>query len=140
MKHVEGVAAILVKNGKIAAFRRNNGNFDGYYEFVGGKIEPDESKEQALIRECKEEIDIDITIDRYFRTISYDYDDFRLTLHCYVCKPRSEVMRLAVHDDVVWVDTRSIESLNWLPADRVMMDDLKQLCQELEVMGDKETL
>ncbi len=132
MKCIEGVAAILIKDEKIAAFKRNHGNYAGYYEFVGGKIEANESKEEALIRECKEEINIDISIDSFFKTISYNYNDFMLTLHCYLCYPLSDNIQLHVHDDLVWVDETTIESLNWLPADRQMMDQLKQLCLDIK--------
>jgi 8-oxo-dGTP diphosphatase len=132
MKLIEGVAAILVADTKIAAFRRNYGKFAGYYEFVGGKIEPLETKEEALIRECYEELQLGIIIEAPFKTIHYDYDDFSLVLHTYVCKPKSMKMTFSVHDDLVWVDETTMETLNWLPADRIIMDDLKQLCISLK--------
>lgn len=132
MKQIEGVAAILVVDTKIAAFRRNHGEFAGYYEFVGGKIEPLESQEEALIRECQEELNLDIHIEAPFKTIHYDYDNFSLILHTFVCQPKSLNMTLSVHDDLVWVDETTIETLNWLPADRIIMDDLKQLCLTLK--------
>lgn len=132
MKHIEGVAAILIKDQKIAAFKRNHGKYAGYYEFVGGKIESNETKEAALKRECKEEINIDITIDYLFKSISYNYNDFMLTLHCYVCYPLSDKIQLKVHDDLVWVNETTIDALNWLPADRLMMDDLKKLCLDIK--------
>lgn len=132
MKQIEGVAAILVVDTKIAAFRRNHGKYAGYYEFVGGKIEPLETREEALVRECKEELQLEITIEAPFKTIHYDYDDFSLVLHTFICKPKCLDMTLSVHDDLVWVDELTLESLNWLPADVLIMDDLKQLCLTLK--------
>jgi 8-oxo-dGTP diphosphatase len=132
MKQIEGVAAILIVDSKIAAFRRNHGKFSGFYEFVGGKIEPLETREEALVRECYEELQIDITIESPFKTIHYDYDDFSLVLHTFVCQPKTLNMILSVHDDLVWVDELTIDSLNWLPADKLIMDDLKMLCLSLK--------
>ena len=132
MKQIVGVAAILVVDTKIAAFRRNHGQYAGFYEFVGGKIELLESKEEALVRECHEELKIDISIEAPFKTIHYDYDDFSLVLYTFVCQPKSLNMTLSVHDNLVWVDEITIDSLNWLPADRIIMDDLKQLCLSLK--------
>jgi|SRR5690554_1347966 8-oxo-dGTP diphosphatase len=131
MKHVEGVAAILIHNKKIAAFCRNYGDYTGFYEFVGGKIEANETHAQALIRECQEEIECDIIIDSFFKTITFDYPDFQLQLHCYLCTPQSIDFKLKVHSDVQWVDKTNIETLPWLPADLSIMDDLKQLCYSL---------
>lgn len=125
MKHVEIVAAIFVSDKKLAAFRRNHGEFKGYYEFVGGKIKPNESHQQALMRECKEELDVDVTVHDLFKTISYPYDHFNMTLHLYHCQPLHFNFKLTVHDDVVWVDTNQIDTLPWLPADLLVIDDLK---------------
>lgn len=132
MKRVEGVAAILVHNKKIAAFRRNYGEFSGFYEFVGGKIEANETHHQALFRECLEELDLSIAIDSFFTTITYMYEQFELCLHCYVCSPNSLDFNLKVHSDVQWVDENTIDTLTWLPADESIMDDLKQFCISLK--------
>lgn len=132
MKQVEGVAAILIHNKKIAAFRRNYGEFSGFYEFVGGKIETNETHHQALFRECLEELDLSIAIDSFFTTITYMYEQFELRLHCYVCSPCSLDFNLKVHSDVQWVDEKTIDSLTWLPADESIMDDLKELCLSLK--------
>lgn len=135
MKQVEGVAAILIADTKIAAFKRNYGKFAGYFEFVGGKIEPQETKEEALIRECYEELQVEIIIEAPFKTIHYGYDDFNLVLHTFVCTTKSMDMILSVHDELVWVDETTMDDLNWLPADRLIMDDLKQLCVLLKQNG-----
>ena len=131
LKHVHGVAAILVHEKKIAAFKRNHGDYAGYYELVGGKTDKHETNEMALHRECLEELNITITIHNFFKEIRYDYKDFVLTLDTYVCTPHSLNFQLIVHDDVCWVDHTSIDSLNWLPADIQILDDLKQFCVSL---------
>lgn len=132
MKQVEGVAAILVHNKKIAAFRRNYGDFSGFYEFVGGKIEANETHYEALHRECLEELECSIKIDSFFTTIHFGYDQFELLLHCYLCTPLSLDFTFKVHSDVQWVDEKTIETLQWLPADESIMDELIQLCLSLK--------
>lgn len=125
MKHVEAVAAIFIRDKQIAAFRRNEGQYKGYYEFAGGKVKPHESHEEALIRECEEELQLDISVDYCFKQINYDYDHFKLTLSLYVCHAPHYDFKLTVHDDVKWVDYHNIDDLNWLPADLLILDDLK---------------
>lgn len=126
MNQVEGVAAILIKDNKVAAFKRKFGKFKGYYEFVGGKIEPNETHETALKRECLEECAIEIDIHHFFERIDYDYDDFHLILHCYVCSLVSTDITLTVHDELVWLTEQQLDSINWLPADLLILDQLRK--------------
>lgn len=118
MKTIRVVAAILVNNHSILATKRNYGEFNGLWEFPGGKVEPKESKEQALIREIKEELDIDIKINRYFTTVEYDYPKFHLIMDCYLCHTiDTSAIKLSVHDNMKWLDNNNIDSVQWLPAD-----------------------
>ena len=116
MKKIEVVAAIIMKNNEVFATQRGYGEFKGGWEFPGGKIEPGETNEEALIREIKEELDADIKVDKYFCTVKYQYPDFYLTMHCYLCSLKSEV-KLLEHEDAKWLSLENIYGVNWLPAD-----------------------
>ena len=85
MKKIEVVAAILHRDGAYFATQRGYGEFEGMWEFPGGKIEPGESREVALKREIQEELGVDITIEELLCTTEYDYPSFLLTMHCYLC-------------------------------------------------------
>ena len=85
ISQIEVVAAILHRDGAYFATQRGYGEFEGMWEFPGGKIEPGESREVALKREIQEELGIDITIDKFLCTTEYDYPSFHLTMHCYLC-------------------------------------------------------
>ena len=85
MKDIEVVAAIIQKENQYFATQRGYGEFDGMWEFPGGKIEPGESPEDALKREIQEELGIDIGVKEFLCTTNYDYPSFHLTMHCYIC-------------------------------------------------------
>lgn len=127
MKHFTGVAAIFIRNQKVGAFRRNQGKYAGFYEFVGGKIEANESHAQALIRECQEEIAVTVGLISYIDTIRYAYDDFIITLHAYHCNVNEYDISLSVHDDVLWLNEAELTSIPWLEADYLLFDQVKSL-------------
>ena len=79
------VAAIIEKDSKIFATQRGYGDWKGWWEFPGGKIEPGETPEEALVREIREELDIGIAIDRFYTTVEYDYPEFHLEMDCFQC-------------------------------------------------------
>ena len=128
MKHIEVVAAIIRKDGKIFATQRGYGDFKDWWEFPGGKMEPGETREEALVREIREELSTEIKIDKLLRTVEWDYPAFHLTLHCFMCRLASEEMHLNEHEAAKWVDGESIYSLKWLPADE---DVLPLIAEEL---------
>ena len=84
-KIIHVVAAIIVQDGKVFATQRGYGNYKDWWEFPGGKIEAGETPEQALIREIREELTADITVDKYLTTVEYDYPEFHLSMACYWC-------------------------------------------------------
>ena len=116
MKNVEVVAAIIKDDDKYLATQRGYGEFKGLWEFPGGKIDSDETNENALIREIKEELNCDIKIEEYLLTIEYDYSTFHLVMHCYLCTLLSE-FTLLEHDDYKWLDKNNLKEVNWLEAD-----------------------
>lgn len=127
MKKIEVVAAIITKGNSIFATQRGYGEFKGGWEFPGGKVEKGESFEAALIREIKEELDADIKIDEFYTTVEYDYPTFHLTMHCYLCNLISEEITLLEHEDSKWLTKEELDSLNWLPADEGLIENLKSL-------------
>ena len=117
MKPIEVVAAIIKKEDKIFITRRSYGEFQDMWEFPGGKIEVGETKEEALIREIKEELELDINNLEYLTTVEYDYTSFHLTMHCFICEICGGSLNLNAHNDAKWVSLDELESQDWVPAD-----------------------
>ena len=118
MKHINVVCAVIVNKGRIFACQRGYGEWKDWWEFPGGKIEPGESPEEALLREIREELAIDIVIDRHLTTVDYDYPDFHLTMHCYICHLKDAIQpHLLEHEAARWLGRDELEEVKWLPAD-----------------------
>lgn len=117
MKQIEVVAAVLVRDGKYLATQRGYGAYKDYWEFPGGKVEAGESREEALMREIREELDTEIRVDAWLATVEYDYPDFHLTMHCYRCSVVSGHLTLKEHESAAWLEISELDSVNWLPAD-----------------------
>lgn len=128
MKTIHVVAAIIVKGNKIMIAKRNYGEFNGLYEFPGGKVEPGETKEEALKREIREELEVDIAIDCFFMKATYDYPTFHLDMDCYLCHLLDENIVLNDHSEMKWIDHND-ESIEWPPANNQILD---QLSKEIE--------
>mgnify|MGYP004449883761 CR=1 FL=1 len=126
MKTIEVVAAIIVKGNKVFATQRGHGEYKGYFEFPGGKIEPDETKEQALIREIREELNTAIVIDSHAINTNFDYPDFHLDMDCYWCKLDCDNYELLEHMSAKWVSKKEIDTLQWLPADEEVIKLIKE--------------
>ena len=128
MKHIEVVAAVIRQGDHIFATQRGYGDFKDWWEFPGGKIEPGESRGEALAREIREELSAEIRIEKHLKTVEWDYPAFHLTLHCFLCSLATEEMHLNEHEAARWLDKKSIYSLKWLPADE---DILPLIAEEL---------
>ena len=129
MKAIEVVAAIIRKGDAIFATQRGYGEWKDYWEAPGGKVEPGESPVQALRREIREELDTEISVDKYLTTIEWDYPKFHLTMHCYICSLFTEDFHLNEHEAARWLGADGLHGVRWLPAD----DQLIPLLQkELE--------
>ena len=127
MKQIEVGAAILHRDGACFATQRGYGEFEGMWEFPGGKIEPGESREGALKREIQEELGVDIAIENLLCTTEYDYPSFHLTMHCYLCSIASGEIELREHKSALWLTSDKLEDVAWLPADKEVIDKLKSL-------------
>ncbi len=118
MKQIEVVAAILHHNGRYFATQRGYGEFEGWWEFPGGKIESGETPEQALQREIQEELGVDIVVGEKLCVTEHDYPAFHLTMHCYLCTLADGKIELREHKSAVWLKPQELDTPNWLPADR----------------------
>lgn len=121
MKKLEVVAAIIKENEKYFATQRGYGEFKGWWEFPGGKIENGESKEEALKREIREELATEIGIDRFITTVQFDYPEFHLIMHCFICHITAGQPQLLEAKAAKWLDKNDLESVEWLPADRAIL-------------------
>ena len=124
MKTIEVVAAIIIKEGKVFVTQRGYGEWQGWWEFPGGKIEPGECPQDALKREIKEELDAEIEVGDLIDTLEWDYPAFHLTMHCYICTLTSESMHLNEHEASAWLTKETLDSVKWLPADLVLLDKI----------------
>ena len=126
IKTIEVVAAIIRHGDKVFATQRGYGEFEGGWEFPGGKMEPGETPHQALIREIKEELDTEIEVGELIETVEYDYPKFHLTMHCFICTVKSGHLVLKEHEAAKWLTKDTLDSVDWLPADEGIIDKIKQ--------------
>ena len=126
MKTVRVVAAVIRKDNRIFATERGYGDFKDMWEFPGGKIEPGESGPEALKREIREELDTVIEIGDYIETVEYDYPTFHLSMECYWCTVKEGKLTLLEHENALWLDRDSLLSVEWLPADLVIIPKVKE--------------
>ena len=117
MKTIEVVAAIIINDGHVFATQRGYGEWQGRWEFPGGKMEAGESPQEALRREIKEELDADVSVGELLETVEWDYPNFHLTMHCFVCSLLSESLHLNEHEAAAWLSRETLRSVKWLPAD-----------------------
>ena len=126
MKTLNVVAAIIHKDNKILATKRGYGEFINQWEFPGGKIEENETKEEALKREIREELNIDIEITNFALDLEYQYPTFYLKMSCYDCTIKSGTPELIEHNDARWLSKAELDDVNWIPADVAAVDYLKK--------------
>jgi len=125
-KTIEVVAAVIIKDNKIfCAQRADKGELGKKWEFPGGKLELNETNEQALIRELQEELDINVNVDEYIMTVNHEYNTFNLILHAYKCTLKSEKIILKEHLDSKWLALDDLASLDWAAADIPVVNILR---------------
>ena len=117
MREISVVAAIIKSNNRIFATQRVHGEFAGGWEFPGGKIELGETPEEALMREIREELDTEISVDGLLETVEYDYSTFHLSMKCYWCSVVSGNLDLKEHAAAQWLSKEELFDVEWLPAD-----------------------
>ena len=129
LKTIPVVAAIIFRTSpqglrSVFATQRGYGDWKGWWEFPGGKIEEGESPEIALVREIKEELATEISVGEYIDTIEYDYPAFHLSMKCFACRVLSGKLELLEHENATWLTKETLHSVKWLSADELIIDKI----------------
>ena len=132
MKTVRVVAAVICSEDKIFATARGYGEFKGQWEFPGGKIEPGETPQEALVREIQEELDVKIEVGDLIDTIEYDYPSFHLSMDCFWCNVTEGEIKLKEAEDARWLSKDELYSVDWLPADMKLIEKLELFNKHLK--------
>jgi 8-oxo-dGTP diphosphatase len=130
MKHITVVAAVIEHNEKYLCVQRGINKYDYIskkWEFPGGKIEFDESPEDAIIREIQEELTLDISDLKFLITVEHSYPDFHLTMHTFLCKSDHSSPTLTEHLQYEWHDSTDMNHLDWAAADLPVIEKLLTL-------------
>ncbi len=135
MKNVEVVAAIIRDGNSVLATQRGYGAYKDWWEFPGGKVETGETSVEALVREIREELKTEIIVGDYLDTVEYDYPEFHLSMRCYWATIAQGKPVLLEHEAARWLGSNELDEVNWLPADRILLDGIKQT---LECRGEIE--
>lgn len=126
-KTVKVAAAIIKDKNRIFTTQRGYGEFKDGWEFPGGKIEENETPEEALVREIKEELDTTITVEELIDIMEYDYPDFHLSMHCFLCTIVSGDLVLKEHEAARWLTKDQLWSVEWLPADLKLIEKIEKI-------------
>ena len=133
LKQIEVVAAVIVEDDKLLATQRGYGDFKGKWEFPGGKIEQGETHKEALVREIKEELNANIEVLMFLTKVEHDYEKFHLTMHTYICSLKDKIEMVKhgdnefEHDNMVWLDEKHLDDVDWLPADIKVINAYKKI-------------
>lgn len=125
LRTVRVVAAIIEREGRVLATQRGYGDYAGGWEFPGGKVEPGETREQAIVREINEELGAAIVVERLITTVEHDYEGFHLSMDCFLTHLEDGRYQLLEHSAAQWVDASSIDGVAWLPADLKVVEAIK---------------
>ena len=129
MKTVKVVAAVIRNSDMIFATQRGYGNFKDGWEFPGGKVEPGETSQKALVREIREELDAEVKVGELIETVEYGYPQFHLSMDCFWCELLSSEIVLREHEDARWLSADKLYSVDWLPADIGIVEKIKQVLE-----------
>lgn len=132
MKSIPVVAALIFRTspqGTLSVFatQRGYGEWRGFWEFPGGKIESGETPQTALQREIREELATQISVGEKIVTIEYDYPTFHLSMQCFACEVVSGKLELLEHENAAWLTKENLHSVDWLPADITILDAVEKL-------------
>lgn len=140
MKSLPVVAALIFRTSpqgtrSVFATQRGYGDWKGWWEFPGGKIESGETPQTALQREIREELATEITVGEKIATIEYDYPTFHLSMQCFACEVASGRLELLEHENAAWLTADNLHSVKWLPADELILGKIEILLQGKKIVG-----
>ena len=133
MKNIVVSAAIIIRinpkthKKELFATQRSYGEFEGFWELPGGKLENGETAEQCIVREIDEELQTEIVAKQTLGIVEYDYPNFHLCMHCIICQIVKGELKLSEHNDFKWLTKENLFSLNWLPADKLILKEIEKL-------------
>lgn len=133
MKEVTVSGAVILRTNtetnqkEIFATQRGYGDYKDGWEIPGGKLEPGETPEECIVREIREELATEVRAERILGVVDYDYPSFHLTMHCILCTIVSGKLQLLEHEAAKWVNKETLRSVDWLPADQLILDKIEEL-------------
>jgi len=133
MKQITVSGAIILRvnpethKKELFATQRRYGDWRGWWEFPGGKIEAEETPEQCIVREIREELATEVCAEKCIGTVEYDYPAFHLTMHCILCSITSGKLELLEHENAKWLTRETLRTVKWLPADELILDKVEEL-------------
>ena len=129
LKYIRVVAAVIKdridNEDKIFATARGYGEYKGWWEFPGGKIEPGETPEEAIVREIREELTATIKVEELITTVEYDYEKFHLSMDCFYAEVAAGKLKLKEAADARWLSMEELGDVDWLPADLEVVEKIK---------------
>ena len=126
MKTIYVVAAVIRDGDQIFATQRGYGDYKDWWEFPGGKVEPGEAPEAALVREIREELVATVSVDGFLITVEYDYPEFHLSMDCFWCSLKEGDLKLLEHEAARWLPLSDLRQVKWLPADLIVIDEIEK--------------